>query len=123
MPAQYKIDTERRMVFTVAYGILTDQDAYTHQEKLRDDPDFDPSFSQLIDSTNVTKADGLSTEAIYNLARRNPFGAGAQRAFVASNRLLYVMFHVFQTLTEDHSDEVVIFKDLTEAREFLKLET
>ena len=123
MPAQYKIDTVRRMVFTVAYGILTDQDAYTHQEKLRDDPDFDPSFSQLIDSTNVTEADGLSTEAIYNLARRNPFGAGAQRAFVASNRLLYVMFHVFQTLTEDHSDEVVIFKDLTEASEFLKLET
>ena len=123
MPAQYKIDTARRMVFTVAYGILTDQDAYTHQEKLRDDPDFDPSFSQLIDSTNVTKADGLSTEAIYNLARRNPFGAGAQRAFVASNRLLYVMFHVFQALREDHSDEVVIFKDLTEAREFLKLET
>ena len=123
MPAQYKIDTERRMVFTVAYGILTDQDAYTHQEKLRDDPDFDPSFSQLIDSTNVTEADGLSTEAVYKLARRNPFGAGSQRAFVASNRLLYVMFHVFQTLTEDHSDEVVIFKDLTEAREFLKLET
>jgi len=123
MPAEYSIDKARRMVFSKAYGSITDQEVYTNQDRLRDDPDFDPGFSQLIDSTNVTKADGLSTEAIYNLARRNPFGIGSQRAFVASNRLLYVMFHVFQAITEDHPDEIVIFKDLTEAREFLKLET
>ena len=123
MPAEYTIDKARKMVFSKAYGSITDQDVYAHQDKLRDDPDFEPGFSQLIDSTNVVKADGLSTEAVYRLARRNPFGAGSRRALVASNRLLYVMFHVFKAITEDHPDEIVIFKDLTEAREFLKLET
>jgi len=53
MPAEYKIDKSKKMVFTKAYGILTDQEAYTHQDKLRNDPDFDPGYSQLIDSTNV----------------------------------------------------------------------
>ena len=123
MPAEYTIDKARRMVFSEAYGPITDQEVLAHQDKLRDDPDFDPGFSQLIDSTNVTKADDLSTDAIYKLARRNPFGEGSQRAFVASNRLLYIMFHVFQTITEEHSDEIVVFKDLTEARRFLELET
>ena len=122
MPAEYKIDKSLRMVFTRAYGDVDDQDAYAHQDKLRDDPDFDPSFSQLIDSTNVTNAMNFSLEAIYTLAKRNPFSAGSRRAFVATNRLLYVMGHIFEAITRDNPDEIVIFKDLTEARKFLKLE-
>ena len=122
MPAEYIIDKSQRMVFTKAYGDLNDQEAYAHQDKLRDDPDFDPSFSQLIDSTNVTNAESLSLKAIYALAEKNPFGTGSRRAFVASNRLLFVMFHVFEAITKDHPDEIVIFKDLTEARKFLELE-
>ncbi len=74
MPADYKVDTSKRMVFSIAYGIITDEDVYAHQEKLRDDPDFDPSFSQLVDCAGVTKADDLSTDAIYELARRHLFG-------------------------------------------------
>ena len=122
MPAEYIIDKSLRMVFTKAYGDVFDQEAYAHQDKLRDDPDFDPSFSQLIDSTNITNVQNFSLEAIYTLAKRNPFSAGSRRAFVATNRLLYVMGHVFEAITRDNPDEVVIFKDLTEARKFLKLE-
>ena len=81
MPAEYTIDKARRMVFSKAYGIINDQEVYAHQDKLRDDPDFDPDFWQLIDSTNVEKADGLSTEAFYRLARRNPFGVTYKRIY------------------------------------------
>ena len=123
MPAQYKIDKSQKMVFSIGYGIITDQDAFAHQEKLRDDPDFDPSFSQLLDCTSVTTSVNLSTEAIYKLARRNPFGDGSKRALVASKKLLYVSFRLFEILTEEHPDEIVVFRDLTEARKFLKLET
>jgi len=123
MPADYTIDKTQRMVFSKAYGILTDQDIISHQEKLRDDPDFDPVFSQLVDCTKVTKADDLSTDAIYEMARRNLFGAESQRAFVAPKKLLYGLFRMFQILTNDYPDELVVFKDLTEARKYLKLET
>jgi hypothetical protein len=123
MPAEYKIDTSRRMVFSKAYGILTDQDVNSHQEKLRDDPDFDSSFSQLVDCTNVTKADDISTDAIYELARRHLFGAESKRAFVAPKKLLYGLLRMFQILTNDYPDELVVFKDMTEARKYLKLVT
>jgi hypothetical protein len=123
MPADYTIDKSQRMVFSKAYGILTDQDIISHQEKLRDDPDFDPSFSQLVDCIKVTKADDLSTDAIYELARRHLFGVESKRAFVAPKKLLYGLFRMFQILTNDYPDELVVFKDLTEAREYLKLET
>jgi len=123
MPAEYTIDKSRRMVFSKAYGIIVDQDVYAHQEKLRDDPDFDPSFFQLVNCTGVTKADDLSTDAIYELARRHLFGAESKRAFVAPQRLVYGLIRMFQILTDDYPDELVVFKDLAEARKFLKLET
>ena len=123
MPADYTIDKSQRMVFSKAYGILTDQDIISHQEMLRDDPDFDPGYSQLVDCTNVTKADDLSTDAIYELARRHLFGAESKRAFIAPKKLLYGLFRMFQILTNDYPDELVVFRDLTEARKYLKLET
>ena len=55
MPAEYKIDKSQRMVFSVAYGIMNELDINSHQEKLRDDPDFDPGFSQLVDCTDLQK--------------------------------------------------------------------
>ena len=42
MPADYKIDTSKRMVFSIAYGNLTDEDVYSVLNRLREDPDFDP---------------------------------------------------------------------------------
>jgi len=122
MPVDYTIDKSQRMVFSKAYGILMDQDIISHQEMLRDDPEFDPGFSQLADCTGVTKADDLSTDAIYELARRNLFGAESKRAFVAPQKLVYGLIRMFQILTEDYPDELLVCKDLTEARKYLKLD-
>jgi hypothetical protein len=49
MPAEYKVDKALGVVFSLAHGILTDHDAYSHQDKLRNDLEFEPSFSQLFD--------------------------------------------------------------------------
>ena len=121
MPADYKIDTSRKMVFSIAYGNLTDQDVFKHQDKLRNDPDFDPSFSQLVDCTNVTEIDGLTSEALYVLAERDPFGLGSRRAFVAPQNPEYNVFRLYELLTTVHEDVVVVFKEMREAREFLDL--
>ena len=123
MPVDYTIDKSLKMVFSKAYGIMIDEDVYAHQERLRDDPDFDPGFSQLADCTKVTKADDLSSDAMYELARRNPFGEGSKRAFVAPKNLLFGLIRMFQILTEDYPDEILVCRDLTEAHTYLKLET
>ncbi|MGB3647866.1 MAG: hypothetical protein WBG28_10175 [Desulfobulbales bacterium] len=122
MPADYKIDKSKRIVFNIAYGNLTDQDVFKHQDKLRNDPDFDPSFSQLVDCTNVTQIDGLSLKAISVLADRDPFGLGSQRAFVAPHNPDYDVFRLYELLTTVHEDVVVVFRDMSEAHDFLNLE-
>ena len=123
MPADYKIDTSQRMVFSIAYGNLTDEDVYSVLNRLRKDPDFDPGFSQLLDCTNVTNIDELSTEAIYALAEKNPFGIGSRRAFVAPQNPEYNTLRIYELLTTVHPDVVVVFKDMEEAYEFLNLES
>jgi hypothetical protein len=123
MPADYKIDTSKRMVFSIAYGNLTDQDVFAHQDKLCNDPDFDPGFSQLIDCTNVTHIDDLSTEGIYALAEKDPFSLGSRRAFVAPYNPEFNTFRIYEILTTVHKDVVVVFKDMEEAYEFLNLDS
>jgi hypothetical protein len=122
MPADYKIEKSKKMVFSLAYGNLTDQDVFMHQGKLRTDPDFDPSFSQLVDCTNVTQIDNLSLKALYALAERDPFGLGSQRAFVAPHNPDYDVFRLYELLTTAHEDVVVVFRDMEETYKFLNLE-
>jgi hypothetical protein len=121
MPVDYKIDTSKKMVFSMAYGNLTDQDVLANLDKLCNDPDFDPSFSQLIDCTNVTHIDELSNEAIYTLADRNPFGLGSLRAIVAPQNPEFNTFRIYELLTTVHPDVVVVFKNMEDAYEFLNL--
>ena len=122
MPIVYKIDKLSGTVFSNAYGIITNHEAYLHQDKLRDDPDFEPSFAQLVDCMNITNAENLSTEAIHHLAERNPFGLGSKRAFVTSMNLMYGLGRMFQMLTDDHPDEPTVFRDMQEARKYLSLD-
>ena len=45
MPAFYKIDKQRRLVLSSAYGVFSRADSVAHREKLLKDPDVDPSYS------------------------------------------------------------------------------
>jgi len=76
---------------------------------------------QLADFTKVTQVD-LSTDAIPHLAERNSFGVGSKRAFVAPIDLMYGLARMFQILTDDHPDELNVFRDMQEARKYLSLE-
>jgi hypothetical protein len=72
MPAFYKIDKGRRIVMSSGSGVLTIQDIIGHQERLLNDPDFDPSYSQLSDFTQVEKVELPSTD-VRVAARKNIF--------------------------------------------------
>jgi hypothetical protein len=121
MPAEYKIDKTLGVVFSSAHAVVTDKEAYSHQNKLRNDPDFDPGFSQLFDFALVAQAE-LSMDAIHYLAERNPFGLGSKRAFVAPADLMYGLSRMFQVLTMEHQDELSVFRDMHEARKYLSLD-
>ena len=54
MACEYTIDPPRRLVETRASGVVTFAELTDHQNRLVADPDFDPAFDQLIDTTDVT---------------------------------------------------------------------
>ena len=121
MPAEFRIDRSRKMVFSSARGVVTDQEVLAHQDRLRNDPDFEPSFWQFIDFTHATQVD-LSVKTIRILAQRNPFGKHSRRAFYAHNNVVYGLARMFQILTDHHKDELNVYRDISDARKFLELE-
>src|SRR5208282_5677900 len=54
MPARYVIDKQRRLVISTAWGHLTFAESRAHQDQLARDPDFSPTFDQLLDATAIT---------------------------------------------------------------------
>ncbi len=81
MPAWYKIDTSYKMVLSSGSGTVTITEMLEHQRKLFDDPDFDPTFSQLIDFTHVTKLDATADD-FRALAEKSKFKHNARRAIL-----------------------------------------
>jgi len=72
MSRTYEIDKQRRLVISTALGAITFADLLAHQDKLLRDPDFDPSFSQIIDFTRITSL-VLEASDVHTLAQRNIF--------------------------------------------------
>jgi hypothetical protein len=119
MPATYEIDKQRRLVITTGSDQLTLADALAHQERLLKDPDFDPSFSQIIDLTRATLS-GVGAEDIRKVAERNIFSSESHRAIVVSSTLVYGLGRMFEMLRETAGEKGIrVFWDLDEAVEWI----
>jgi hypothetical protein len=119
MPTFYKIDKERRLVMSTYSGVLTAADALGHQKNLLDDPDFDPSFSQLFDVTHVTDV-RLTTEDVRRLAQRTVFSPDSRRAILVSNDLQFGLSRMFGVFRENMGEKGIrVFRNLEEALEWV----
>lgn len=119
MPAFYKIDKERRLVLSSAYGVFRRTDSVAHREKLLKDPDFDPSYSQIADFTQVTKFE-LSAEDIHELAQESVFSRQSRRALIVPSDVAYGLGRMFGTLRESQGEmEIGVFRSLAEALDWV----
>ncbi len=119
MPAFYKIDRENRLVMTTASGVFTLADILAHEEKLRLDPDFDPSFSQLLDASHITKLE-ITSEHIRRLAQDSLFSPDSRRALLVSNDAAFGLARMFEILRESAGDTgIEVFRSLDEALEWV----
>jgi len=117
--ATYEIDKRRRLVITTALDHLTLAEGLAHQEKLLKDPDFDPSFSQLMDFTRVDFS-GIEANDIRKLAERNIFSSQSRRAVVASSNLVYGFGRMFEMFRENAGENGIrVFRDLDEAVDWI----
>ncbi len=115
MPAFYKIDKQNRLVMSTASGTITMAEALDHHQKLRADPDFDPTFSQLLDVSHVTKIQ-INTEDIRRLAHAAIFSPTSRRAILVSSDTAFGLARMFELLRETAGDTgIEVFRNLDEA--------
>ncbi len=123
MPVSYRIDKPLWLVFTTAEGVLTVQDILTHQHRLRDDPDFGPSYDQLIDLRDVIEF-SVSGAEMRTISAHHLFNERSRRAIVAEAKITFGMARMYQMLRETYGkpDVVRVFRDMAEARRWLGLD-
>jgi hypothetical protein len=122
MPIFFNIYKERRLVMSTVSGVVTIADALAHRENLRKHPDFDPSFSQLVDLSNVAKIE-FSREDVEKFAQATIFLLNSRRAAVATADLAYGLARMFAMFRESKGEEGLrVFRTLDEALEWVLAE-
>ncbi|MGB7280925.1 MAG: hypothetical protein WBE13_01585 [Candidatus Acidiferrum sp.] len=102
-----------------AMGPFSKEDALGHQNRLRDDPDFDPAYSQLMDFTHVTQI-LLTAADIQQLALSNIFSKESRRAFLVANDLAFGLARMFEILRESGGERGIrVFRNLEEALDWV----
>jgi hypothetical protein len=99
--------------------VVTLADALAHRENLRKNPDFDPSFSQLVDLSHVTKIE-FSREDVEPFAQDTIFSPDSRRAALAAGDHAYGLARMFEMLREFKGEEGVrAFRNLDEALDWV----
>src|SRR5437879_447998 len=96
MALDYVIDREKKLVISTATGVFTATDAFTHQNKLRSDPNFSGDFSQLLDFSAVTSVQ-IDSGSIALLAHATIYSEKSRRAFVVHGALTFGLARMFGT--------------------------
>ena len=123
MPVTSKIDKEHRLVICEVFGDVVDEDGPELQRLIREDPDFDPGFSQLLDMTRVNKLN-VKAETVRMLAQTSVFSQDARRAFVADNAVVFGFSRMFEMLIESMGRKAVrVFRSRDEAVRWLRSES
>ena len=121
MSVSYRIDKSLRLVLTTAQGVLTGQDIRTHRQSLRGDQNFDPSYNQIIDLRDVVEFAVAATE-MPGIAAGSIFNEKSRRAIVAEKDVNFGMARMYEKYGEADPSQVMVFRDMAEARRWLGLD-
>lgn len=115
MPAGYTIDKARRLVMSFGSGVVTKTDIVAHRRKLMSDPDFDPSYSQIMDFSGVTDVD-MEPSDIRDLATEHIFSPTSRRAIIAKTTAVYGLARIFEIHRDMRGERGIrVFRDREEA--------
>lgn len=120
MPVTYSIDKLKKVVTTTLSGDLKLADSLSHHLMLAQDPDFDPSFNELIDGENVSDI-SMDTPSIFKLGDSCPFSRESKRAIVTGNRPInYAAAYLFQLVAAGNHGVIKVFSQKEKAFEWLE---
>jgi hypothetical protein len=93
MAVSYVIDKKRRLVVTTCRDHLTFAQLQACQAQLLNDPDFNPDFKHLIDTTGITLMDVSVDEARPRHLRHGPLDGNTSRYGEAGGRSRHLPRH------------------------------
>ena len=114
----YTIDLDRGIVISKATAATTVADMKGLFDRLRGDPDFDPSFGQLADYAD-TRPVHVSSDELRQMAELSAFLPTAKRALIVQPGIQYGLARMYQTMSEQ-SQTVGVFASQEEALEWVE---
>lgn len=114
MPIDYQIDPARRLVVNTATGHVSGAELLGAQRSMVHDPDFDSSFSQILDLSALTSVD-VTAEQIRSIAALTAFSPTSRRAHVVTDPVQYGLLRMFQAYAGDRGGEIRLFTTRAQA--------
>jgi len=118
LPVSYLIDQNQRLVFSRLSGTVTETEVHDHNRTLRKDPDFNPSYRQLVDCTGVTEI-LVGTATINAISRDQFFTPGTRRAFIATSDAAFGLARMFALRADGSGQTIEVFRERRVAEEWL----
>jgi hypothetical protein len=122
MPLTIEINTTARTVHSKFTGAINESEVHAVVEHLAQRPDFDPTFSHIIDFSAVSSA-SVSTNFIRVLAQEKPlFDREARQIVVAPQAHMFALARMAQILRERQLPNIQVVRSLHEACAILGIE-
>jgi hypothetical protein len=118
MPVSYVIDKENRLVISTATGVVTSEEIQGFRRQILQDPDFDPTFSQLGDLSLATL--DLDADEVKVLAEGSVFSLTSRRALVGTSLEVYGLARMFEIVRGLRGDQAIrVFRTRDDALAWL----
>ena len=116
------IDINQRLVISTYSGELSDAEILGHASLIRSHPDFDPSFTEILDCRAVTGVN-LSTSAVQQLSRSaSIFNPTSIHVVIAPKDHIFGLARMAEVFAEKTKPNVLVVRTVDEARKFLRRE-
>jgi hypothetical protein len=115
----YTIDQSKRIVSVKFGNRVSVRDIANYANSLRDDPLFDPQFSELVDLRKVEKLEMGAEQALKLADDIDPFSPGAKRAFVAQKSAPIYAARLHMLLRSEDGN-IRVFESIDEAQLWLQ---
>jgi len=119
MGTEFSIDASQRLVIVTFKGRIDMEEREHIDSLILAHPDFDPSFSEIIDCRLVTPGN-VSADTVRATSRRESiFNPTATRVVVAPQDYVFGLARMGQALAEQTTPNVVVVRTMAEALEVL----
>jgi hypothetical protein len=122
MSVRVTIDVSQRLVISTFSGELNEVDLLSFYSLIRSHPDFDPSYSEIVDFSAVTSV-SVSSSAVQEASQRpSNFYRTSTHVVIAPQDHIFGLARMSQVFAEKTRPNAVVVRTISEAREFLTRE-